>query len=84
MNEDSKLLKGFCFYAGSPAFQYPHSDFSNPHSGVVSVNLHFFRVIYRLEPTNASGVKLKYSHLSENCLLNHDESCESKVVQKVW
>lgn len=27
-------------------------------------------------------VKLKYSHLSENCLLNLDESCESKVVGK--
>lgn len=27
-------------------------------------------------------VKLKCSHLSENCLLNLDESCESKVVRK--
>jgi len=40
----------------SPAFQYQHSDFSNPNSGVVSVNLDFFRVIYRLEPTSATGV----------------------------
>lgn len=33
-------------------------------------------------PPNRVRVKLQYSHLSENCLLNHDESWESKVVQK--
>lgn len=33
-------------------------------------------------PPECRRVKLKYSHLSENCLLNHDEPCESKVVQK--
>ena len=33
-------------------------------------------------PPNRLRVKLQYSHLSENCLLNHDESWESKVVQK--
>lgn len=27
-------------------------------------------------------MKWKCSHLSENCLLNHDEPCEAKVVQK--
>lgn len=33
-------------------------------------------------PPNRVRVKLQYSHLSENCLLNHDDSWESKVVQK--
>lgn len=33
-------------------------------------------------PPDRVRVKLLYSHLSENCLLNHDESWESKVVQK--
>lgn len=49
---------------------------------MVSINLDSFRVIYRLEPTSAPGVcksEIEVSHLSENCLLNHDEACEAKV-----
>lgn len=33
-------------------------------------------------PPKCVRVKLTYSHLSENCLLNRDETCESKIVQK--